>query len=98
MSTQHYDELSAAPAEVEHLCLPTLTEVFAKTKRLVTLLDGCVVERAETADDLGAVAWIWQSLEDIEATIIGLVQANTERPLSASSNRGAERRGLPRVR
>lgn len=45
-------------------------------RRLASHLDRCPIERAQNPEDLNATAWIWQSLEDLEATIIGLVQSN----------------------
>ncbi|VII98718.1 hypothetical protein [Arthrobacter sp. DR-2P] len=40
------------------------------------LLDGCPLELAQRPEDLNAIAWMWQSMEDLEATIIGLSQSN----------------------
>jgi hypothetical protein len=48
----------------------------AALRRLAGLLDRCPTELAHSPEDLNALAWMWQSLEDLEATIIGLAQSN----------------------
>ena len=46
----------------------------AALRRLAGLVDGCPLELAQSPEDLKAITWMWQSLEDLEATIIGLSQ------------------------
>lgn len=44
--------------------------------RQVALLEASSIDLAQSSDDLAALAWIRQSLDDIEATIIGLSEAS----------------------
>lgn len=48
----------------------------AALRRLAGLLDACPIELAQYPEDLRAIAWIRQSLEDLEATIPGLARSN----------------------
>jgi hypothetical protein len=48
----------------------------AALRRLARLLDGCPIELAQSPDDASAIAWMWQAVEDLEATILGLSQSN----------------------
>lgn len=41
----------------------------------MVLMDECLIGTAGSPDDLRALAWIAQSLEDIEATITGLARS-----------------------
>lgn len=63
--------------------IPSLIlQLSVKISRRVALLEASSRDPAQSSDDLAALAWIRQSLEDIEATIIGLSEVN--RRLSAA--------------
>lgn len=85
MTTHYYDGLPAITADAEDLDSPTIREIFVKTRRLAAILDGCLIGPTQTPEDLSALAWILQSLEDIEATIAGLVQS-ADQPSPAEGN------------
>lgn len=51
-------------------------EISAILKRLVHLLDGRWIELCHCSDDFNAITWIRQSVEDLEATIVGLTQSD----------------------
>lgn len=53
------------------------SEMSVKLKRLAAILEDRRVEPAQNFDDHSALAWISQSLEDIEATVIGLAQSSS---------------------
>lgn len=55
---------------------PLDLEISVRLRRLVALLDEYPIQRAYSSEDFSAIAWIWQSLEDVEATILGLAQSN----------------------
>lgn len=72
MTTHFYDWLPVDTADAGSPQAPGIPEISVKTRHLIALLDECSIGPTESADDLGALAWIVQSLEDIEATITGL--------------------------
>ncbi|GAA1787438.1 hypothetical protein GCM10009712_38600 [Pseudarthrobacter sulfonivorans] len=55
---------------------PLILELSATISRRAALLNASSSDPVQSSDDLAALAWIRQSLEDIEATIIGLSEAN----------------------
>ena len=74
MTTHLDDGLPAVTASEDHLQSPTISEISVRISHLIAILDECLIGPAESYDDLSALAWIVQSLEDIEATIIGLAR------------------------
>lgn len=58
---------------------PADGEMPATLRRLAGLLERCPTALAQSPEDLNAIAWMWQSLEDLEATIIGLAQSSLPR-------------------
>lgn len=53
-----------------------IVELSGRISRVrATLLEISSVDLAQDSDDLAALAWIQQSLEDVEATITGLSEA-----------------------
>jgi hypothetical protein len=65
-----------SPDESQAMIPPLILELFGRISRRAALLEGAFVGPAHSSDDLAALAWIQQSLEDVEATIIGLLEAN----------------------
>lgn len=57
-------------------------DISSKLQRLVALTDGYSGELALSSEDVSALAWIWQSLDDIEASIIGLTHGQMPQFLS----------------
>ncbi len=53
---------------------PPTGPIVYELRRLAALMEGCRVEPGRSCEDDSALAWVWQSLEDIEATITGLVR------------------------
>lgn len=51
---------------------PLILDLSVKISRRVALLEASSDDPAQSSDDLAALAWIQRSLEDVEATIIGL--------------------------
>jgi hypothetical protein len=51
-------------------------ELSVEIGHRAALLEASRVNLAQSQDDLDALAWIQRSLEDVEATIIGLSEAN----------------------
>lgn len=47
-----------------------------KISRRVALLKSSSIDPAHNSDDVAALAWIQRSLEDVEATIVGLSEVN----------------------
>ena len=76
MTTLLYDGLPAVTADADNPQPSGIGEISVRIRHLIGILDECSVGPAESSDDLNALAWIMQSLEDIEATITGL--ANNE--------------------
>lgn len=72
MTTHFYDGRSAVTADADGPYSPAIREISVRIRHLMALLDECLIGPAETPDDLSALAWVVQSLEDIEATITGL--------------------------
>lgn len=58
---------------------PLILELSGRISRRVALWEAPSGDQAQGSDDLAALAWIQQSLEDVEATIIGLSEANRRR-------------------
>jgi hypothetical protein len=58
----------------------TNLEISDKMMSLAELLDRRSIELTQSSEDQSARAWIWQSLEDIEATIIGLARSEFAQP------------------
>lgn len=54
---------------------PVIRELSGRISRLAAFLEASSIDPARSFDDLAALAWIQRSLEDIEATIIGLSEA-----------------------
>jgi hypothetical protein len=46
------------------------------SRRWVALVEASSMDSAKDSDDIAALAWIQRSLEDVEATIIGLSKAD----------------------
>lgn len=67
LATDNTSGIESSPAE---------GDLAAALRRLAGLLDGCPIELAQNPKDLNAIAWIWQSLEDLEAIIFGLAHSN----------------------
>ncbi|KQQ96085.1 hypothetical protein ASF72_19315 [Arthrobacter sp. Leaf141] len=76
MTTHYSDGLPAVTADAGDL--PTIREIFVTTRRMAATLDGFLIGPAQHPDNISALAWILQSLEDIEATITGLVQSELQ--------------------
>lgn len=72
MTKHFYDGLPAVTACVNSTQTPGIREISVRIRHLVAILDECLIGPAESPEDLSALAWIAQSLEDIEATITGL--------------------------
>ncbi|PTT60163.1 hypothetical protein [Arthrobacter sp. HMWF013] len=72
MTTDYYDGLPAVTAGDGSPYSPSLREISVRIRDLMVLLDECLIGSAQTSEDLSALAWISQSLEDIEATVTGL--------------------------
>lgn len=72
MTTHLYDGLPAGTAGADRPQSPGIREISVRIRHLIAILDRCLIGPAESPDDLSALAWIVQSLEDIEATITGL--------------------------
>jgi hypothetical protein len=58
---------------------PLILDLSVNISRRVALLEASLIDPAHSSDDLAAFAWIRQSLEDVEATIIGLSDADRRR-------------------
>lgn len=58
---------------------PLILELSGRISRRVALLEASLIDPAQSSDDLAALAWIQRSLEDVEATIIGLSEADRRR-------------------
>lgn len=58
---------------------PLILDLSVNISRLVSLLEGSSSDPAQNSEDLTALACIQRSLEDVEATIIGLSEANRRR-------------------
>lgn len=78
MTTHLSNKLPTVIAGPDNPQSPGIREISARIRHLIATLDECRVRPAESPDDLSAVAWIVQSLEDIEATIIGLAHNQQE--------------------
>ena len=70
-----------------------MLQLSVKISRRAALLEASSEDPAQSSDDLAALAWIQQSLEDVEATITGLSEADRRRsaafqnpPLSSAGN------------
>jgi hypothetical protein len=55
---------------------PLILELSGRVSRRAALLEASSIDPAQGSEDLVALAWIQRSLEDVEATIIGLSEAN----------------------
>lgn len=75
MSTHYFDGL---PAVADGSHSPAVRDISVRIRHLLAVLDECLIGPAESADDQNALAWIVQSLEDIEATITGLTHNENE--------------------
>ena len=64
---------------------PLILELSLEISRWRALLEASSSDPAQSSYDLAALAWIRQSLEDIEATIIGLSEANRRRSAAINS-------------
>lgn len=62
--------------ESQAMIQPLIFELSVKISRRAALLEASSSDPAQISDDLAALAWIQRSLEDIEATIVGLSEAN----------------------
>jgi hypothetical protein len=58
---------------------PLILELSVRISRGAALLEASSNGPAPCSEDLAALAWIQQSLEDVEATIIGLSEAKRRR-------------------
>jgi hypothetical protein len=58
---------------------PLFLDLSGKISRLAALLAASSPDAAQGSEDMAALAWIERSLEDVEATIIGLSEANRRR-------------------
>ena len=58
---------------------PLILELSGRISRRAALLEASSIDAAHSSDDLAALAWIQQSLEDVEATIMGLSEVNRRR-------------------
>lgn len=75
LTTHLYDGLPAVTAGADSRQSAGIHDISVRIRHLIALLDECLIEPIESPDDLSALAWIVQSLEDIEATITGLVHS-----------------------
>ena len=51
---------------------PLILELSVNLSYLAAILKASPTDPAQSSDDLAALAWIQRTLEDVEATIIGL--------------------------
>lgn len=56
-----------------------MLELAVTISRRAALLEASPGDPAQSSEDLAALAWIQRSLEDVEATVIGLSEANRQR-------------------
>jgi hypothetical protein len=72
------EEGSAHLARDESLAIisPLILQLSVRISRRAALLEASSSGPAQSSDDLVALAWIQQSLGDVEATIIGLSEVN----------------------
>lgn len=82
MTTQFYDGFQAVTARADGPQSAGIGEISVRLRHLITILDECLIGPADSPDDLSALAWIVQSLDDIAATITGL--AHNEQVTDAS--------------
>ena len=60
--------------------IPSLIlELSGRISRRAALLEAPSIDPVQSSEDLAALAWIQRSLEDVEAAIIGLSEANRRR-------------------
>ncbi|MDF2052131.1 hypothetical protein [Arthrobacter sp. Cr_A7] len=60
--------------------IPSLIlELSGRICRRAALLEAPSIDPVQSSEDLAALAWIQRALEDVEATIIGLSEANGRR-------------------
>lgn len=74
---------------------PPESGIPATIRPLARLMDGCPLELAQSPEDLKAVAWMRQSLEDLEATIIGLSHSDLPHDLDHGQHQGRLAASLP---
>ncbi len=67
------------PDEFQARIPPLILDLSVNISRLVSLLEGSSSDLAQNSEDLAALAWIHRSLEDVEATIIGLSEIQRRR-------------------
>lgn len=65
--------------ESQAMFLPLILELSGRISRRAALLEASSIDPAQSSEDLAALAWILASLEDVEATIIGLAEASRRR-------------------
>jgi hypothetical protein len=65
--------------ESQALIQAEMLDLSLRISRRVALLRALSLGPAQGPDDLAALAWIQRTLEDVEATIIGLSEANHRR-------------------
>lgn len=65
--------------ESQAMIQPLILELSVKISRRAALLEASSNDPAQCSEDIVALAWIQRSLEDIEATIIGLSAVNRRR-------------------
>ncbi|TAP39565.1 hypothetical protein [Arthrobacter sp. S39] len=64
---------------------PLILELSGRISRRAALLEASWIDPTQGSNDLAALAWILQSLEDVEATVIGLSEANRRRSAAIKS-------------
>jgi hypothetical protein len=77
LTAKHCDARKEAVAyisreECQTMIRPLILELSVNLSYLVAILKASPTDPAQSSDDLAALAWIQQTLEDVEATIIGL--------------------------
>lgn len=68
----HSDVLEAVTSDAGNHHSPIIDEISVRSRHLVALLEECSLGPCQTLEDLSALAWILQCLDDIEATITRL--------------------------
>jgi hypothetical protein len=80
--------------ESQSLIQAEMRQLSAKICGKAALLGASSNDRVQSPEDRAAIAWILRSLEDVEATIIGLSEADRRRS-AAFQNRAPSPAGSP---
>lgn len=75
LTTRLHGGLPALTAGSDGVQSPGVRGIPVKIRQMMAILDECLIGPADSPDDRSALAWIMQSLEDIEATLTGLAHS-----------------------